>query len=225
MLSKEAHDWWVATRAELDANGVAITWVVFRREFLRRYFPEDVRGRKEIEFLELKQGNMSVPKYASKFVELSKYYTHYYNDEARKLSKCIKFENGLRDEIKQGIRNECKSEEKKYFNSGKVGHIAFDCRMKSVTCYNCDEEGHNNPQCTKPKKNQAGGKVFALSGSETTPEDQLIKAAGAKDLEMTARQVGEAVKDVAAVFMLFASMELKGKVVSSELPVVREYLE
>ncbi|XP_058725844.1 zinc finger protein GIS2-like [Vicia villosa] len=122
-------------------------------------------------------------------------------------------------------RNECKSEEKKYFNSGKMGHIAFDCRMKSVTCYNCNEEGHNNPQCTKPKKNQAGGKVFALSGSETTPEDQLIKAAGAKDLEMTARQVGEAIKDVAAVFMLFASMELKGKVVSSELPVVREYPE
>ncbi|XP_058726571.1 uncharacterized protein LOC131597932 [Vicia villosa] len=54
MLSEEAGDLWVANRAELDADGVEITWVVFRREFLRRYFPEDVQGRKEIEFLELK---------------------------------------------------------------------------------------------------------------------------------------------------------------------------
>ncbi|XP_058765550.1 uncharacterized protein LOC131639051 [Vicia villosa] len=53
-----------------------------RGNFLRRYFPEDVRGKKEIEFLELKQGSMTVPEYASKFVELAKYYAHYTNDEA-----------------------------------------------------------------------------------------------------------------------------------------------
>src|SRR3954467_3563354 len=104
MLSEEADDWWLSTKAELDASDTAITWTVFRREFLRRYFPEDVRGRKEVEFLALVQGNMSVPEYAAKFVELAKYYVHYNNDEASEFSKCVKFENGLRDEIKQGIR-------------------------------------------------------------------------------------------------------------------------
>ena len=38
-------------------------------------------GRKEIEFMELKQGNMTVSEYASKFTELAKYYAHYNNDE------------------------------------------------------------------------------------------------------------------------------------------------
>ncbi|XP_058759277.1 uncharacterized protein LOC131632554 [Vicia villosa] len=104
MLSEEADDCWVTTRTELDGDGVAITWAVFRREFMRKYFPEDVRGRKKIEFLELKQGSMMVPEYASKFVELAKYYTHYNNEEAREFSKSIKFYNGLRNEIKQGIR-------------------------------------------------------------------------------------------------------------------------
>src|SRR3954469_14875221 len=66
MLSEEADDWWMASRDELESAGVAITWAVFRREFLRRYFPEDVRGRKEVEFLELTQGNITVPEYASK---------------------------------------------------------------------------------------------------------------------------------------------------------------
>ncbi|KAI5420943.1 hypothetical protein KIW84_044695 [Lathyrus oleraceus] len=34
----------------------------------------------------------------------------------------------------------------------------------------------NCPQCPKPKKeNQSGGKVFALSGSETSADDRLIR--------------------------------------------------
>ena len=52
--------------------------------------------------MELKQGNRSVTEYAAKFVELTKYYTPY--DEANgEFSKCVKFESGLRPEIKQGI--------------------------------------------------------------------------------------------------------------------------
>jgi len=58
MLAEEADDWWVSTQPILQNEGAVITWAVFRREFLRRYFPEDVRGKKEIEFLELKQGDM-----------------------------------------------------------------------------------------------------------------------------------------------------------------------
>src|SRR4051812_38555518 len=42
MLSEEADDWWMASRDELKSAGVAITWAVFRREFMRRCFPEDV---------------------------------------------------------------------------------------------------------------------------------------------------------------------------------------
>jgi len=41
---------------------------------LNRYFPEDVRGKKEIEFLERKQGDMSVTEYAAKFVKLAKFF-------------------------------------------------------------------------------------------------------------------------------------------------------
>ena len=52
--------------------------------------------KKEIEFLEMKQGNTSVTEYAAKFVELAKFYPHY-TAETTEFSKCIKFENGLRD--------------------------------------------------------------------------------------------------------------------------------
>ncbi|XP_058758799.1 uncharacterized protein LOC131632051 [Vicia villosa] len=102
MLAVEAEDWWLETRQRLEVVGEEITWVVFRREFLRKYYPEDVRGKKEIEFLELKQGNMSVTEYAAKFTELAKFYP-YYDGSGAEFSKCIKFENGLRSEIKKFV--------------------------------------------------------------------------------------------------------------------------
>ena len=90
---------WVSVLPILENGGGVVTWAVFRREFLNKYFPEDVRGKKEIEFLELKQGDMSVTECAPKFVELAKFYPHY----TAEFSKCIKFENGLRAEIKRAI--------------------------------------------------------------------------------------------------------------------------
>jgi len=65
LLAEEADDWLVSLLPILEQDGVVVTWAVFRREFLDRYFPEDARGKKEIEFLELKQGDMSVTEYAA----------------------------------------------------------------------------------------------------------------------------------------------------------------
>ncbi|XP_058725985.1 uncharacterized protein LOC131597297 [Vicia villosa] len=55
-LVGEADDWWLDTRQRVETAGEVINWAVFSREFLSKYFPEDVCGKKEIEFLELKQG-------------------------------------------------------------------------------------------------------------------------------------------------------------------------
>jgi len=102
MLAEEADDWWVSTQPILENGGGVVTWVVFRREFMNRYFSEDVHGKKEIKFVELKQGDMSVTEYAAKFVELAKFYPHY-TPETTEFSNCIKFENGLRAKIKRAI--------------------------------------------------------------------------------------------------------------------------
>lgn len=72
---------------------------MFRVRFLEKYFPEDVCSKKDIEFLEHKKGNMTVAEYASKFEELVKFCAHY-NGVPVEESKCIKFENELRPEIK-----------------------------------------------------------------------------------------------------------------------------
>lgn len=103
MLAEEANDWWINTHQVLDVAVEVVTWAVFSGEFLRKYFPEDVRGKKEIEFLELKHGNLSAIEYAARFVELAKFYPHY-SEVTVEFLKCIKFKNGLRPEIKKAFR-------------------------------------------------------------------------------------------------------------------------
>jgi hypothetical protein len=198
---------------------------------------------------------LSVTEYAAKFTELAKFYPHY--DGANvEFSKCIKFENGLRPEIKkvvgyQKIRvfanlidscrifeednnahykilsekrgrgqhsrgkpyetpvgkgkhkvipgrrtsegdapanvtcfkcgksghksNVCRLGKTRCFRCGMPGHAARDCKQKDVVCFNCGEGGHISAKCQKPKRGQESGKVFALSGTQTTNEDGLVR--------------------------------------------------
>lgn len=51
----------------LEATGAEITRDMFRNKFLEKYFPKDVSGKKETEFPKLKQWNMTVAEYATKF--------------------------------------------------------------------------------------------------------------------------------------------------------------
>lgn len=45
-------------RQWLGATGIEITWDTFKKEFMEKYFSADVRSKKEIEFLQLKQRHM-----------------------------------------------------------------------------------------------------------------------------------------------------------------------
>ncbi|XP_058744316.1 uncharacterized protein LOC131616879 [Vicia villosa] len=102
MLEKEAEDWCNNTLQRFEEDGIQVTRALFRDVFLENYFPEDCRGKKKVEFLELKQGNGIVAEYAARFQELIKY-CPYYNTANAERSKCLKFVNGLRHDIKKSI--------------------------------------------------------------------------------------------------------------------------
>jgi hypothetical protein len=54
MLAEEAENWWGNMWQRLEAEGTVITWYNFKDEFLGKYFPTDVRNKKEKDFMELK---------------------------------------------------------------------------------------------------------------------------------------------------------------------------
>jgi hypothetical protein len=94
MLTAEAENWQDKVRQRLEAVGTKITCAVFKHEFLRKYYPEDVRARKKAEFLELNQGDMTMAEYAAKFRVLIKY-NPYYNVVALLVQK-LQRESSLR---------------------------------------------------------------------------------------------------------------------------------
>ncbi|WVZ19293.1 hypothetical protein V8G54_006615 [Vigna mungo] len=103
LLSGEACHWWSSTRALLESTNVLITWDLFKTKFYEEYFPNSVRFAKEVEFLQLVQGNMTVSKYADKFKHLLRFHTIAMNEEYQ----CRKFENGLRGDIKLLVAGFC----------------------------------------------------------------------------------------------------------------------
>ena len=64
---------------------------------------------------------------------------------------------------------------KKCYKGGKLGHLIADCKENMVTCYNYGEPGHIITHFAKPKQALIGGKVFALTGTQTSDDDRLIK--------------------------------------------------
>ena len=70
----------------------AMTWAEFQELFMGKYFPTSVRHVKAQEFLELKQGAMTVIEYMARFTELA----HFANDYvATDLAKVRRLKNGL----------------------------------------------------------------------------------------------------------------------------------
>ena len=71
----------------------AMTWEDFQEHFMSKFFSASARYAKAREFLELRQGSMSLLEYAAKFTELARFRDDYM---AIDMAKVRKFEDGLK---------------------------------------------------------------------------------------------------------------------------------
>ena len=77
-----------------------MTWAKFHGLFMSKYFPTTARYAKAQEFLELKQGMMTVMEYVARFTELAHFGDDYV---ATDMAKVRRFENGLKLSIRGKI--------------------------------------------------------------------------------------------------------------------------
>ena len=77
-----------------------MTWEEFHDLFTGKYFSATARHAKAQEFLELKQGAMTVIEYVARFTKLALFADDYV---AKYLAKVMRFENGLRLSIRGRI--------------------------------------------------------------------------------------------------------------------------
>ncbi|GKV41417.1 hypothetical protein SLEP1_g48955 [Rubroshorea leprosula] len=96
-LEGEADDWWTVVQDGFSKRGEEVTWDKFVQAFYRKYFSAVVLERKELEFMNLKQDDMTVDEYQAKFNSLMKFAPHLVNDEVRKVRK---FQRGLKASIR-----------------------------------------------------------------------------------------------------------------------------
>ncbi|KAL2252900.1 UNVERIFIED_CONTAM: putative mitochondrial protein, partial [Sesamum indicum] len=92
LLEKDALDWWEIVPGSKN-RPVTLTWNDFFKEFADKYTPAVYRNHKKVEFLELKQNDLSIAEYELQFFRLSKYALEEVStDELRR----DRFERGLR---------------------------------------------------------------------------------------------------------------------------------
>ena len=97
-LEGEAQVLWNWTKTSRDLE--AMTWAEFHDLFMGKYFSDTARHAKAQEFLELKQGTMTVMDYVARFTELARFADDYV---ATDMAKVRRFENGLRLSIRGWI--------------------------------------------------------------------------------------------------------------------------
>jgi hypothetical protein len=76
---------------------IAITWDIFKHEFIRPFFPRVMQKAKAQEFLDLVQGGKSVIDYAVKFLQLLRFSMYLIVNEDKSAKK---FEWGLNSHIR-----------------------------------------------------------------------------------------------------------------------------
>ena len=81
-LEGEAQVWWRWART--SRNLEVMTWVEFQELFMGKYFPEIAKAQ---EFLELKQGVMTVMDYVTRFTELAHFADDYVATDMAKVRR------------------------------------------------------------------------------------------------------------------------------------------
>ncbi|XP_075521371.1 uncharacterized protein LOC142554593 [Primulina tabacum] len=198
LLTKTARIWWDATKISINVS--ALKWQEFKDLFYDKYFPRDVRSQKVKEFLELRQGNMTIQEYILKFEEGFSLPHIWPVMTLKRDEKEIEKERQLKRQDfstnGQGSRWKGKGkfrgkEKEEYRPKAPMPPPAYDrhvcpkcgkmhtgeCLVGSNRCFRCGGVGHVIKNC--PVKGEKGndrvqGRIFAMTKEGANPDSSVI---------------------------------------------------
>ncbi|XP_027922644.1 uncharacterized protein LOC114180530 [Vigna unguiculata] len=164
--------WWSSMKMMLE-DSRDHHWELFKKKFYAEFFPDSVRYAKEVEFLQLMQGDMSVSEYAEKFKHLGRFHTLKMAEDWQ----CRKFENGLRVTssswwlpLYQGIP--CLGREGGHaIDAARWATSSRIAQYRSTVSRPSSQHHHITRGGARP---QAAGRVYAVTGAEAAGSGNLI---------------------------------------------------
>ncbi|XP_004514096.1 uncharacterized protein [Cicer arietinum] len=191
LLIGEAEYWWQGARQITEGNHEDMTWEVFKRRFLDKYFPKSARAGKEDQFLRLYQGSLTASEYATKFESLAKHF-RYFRNQMDEEYMCERFESELMYEIKecvgpldihqyQVLVEKCKKVEimkRGRLNRGVIGGPARPQKPSHLAKYFQEKDTYDNKEVVNNKdvaRRTTRGHVYHISGEEAPSSLELIQ--------------------------------------------------
>ena len=110
-----------------------------------KYFPETARHAKAQEFLELKQGAMTVMDYVARFIELARFADDYVANDLAKVSSKRK---DSQSSSNSGKRQRASSS-RGFQSRGHPGQgqMRVTGHARQLVCYHCQQPGHMRRDC------------------------------------------------------------------------------
>lgn len=101
LLRERAAIWWLSVERMLGGNVNQFTWDQFKESFYAKFFPASLRDDKRQEFIDLKQGQMTLEEYDYEFDILSLFAPELVETEA---ARAQRFVWGLKNDLRGFVR-------------------------------------------------------------------------------------------------------------------------
>ncbi|WMV51096.1 hypothetical protein MTR67_044481, partial [Solanum verrucosum] len=170
-----AQVWFNQWKEERAVDAGPLDWKKFKGAFLDRFFPLEIRDEKVLEFINLRQGNMSVKEYALKFTKFCKYVLFIVADLRARMSKFVSGASEMihAEQIKEEKLKERSREAKRaktsdgdFPHSSSNGHDRSRFRRRfsgqgssKAPTPKFNKERVSNP---KPQGGSGGGNIFSI---------------------------------------------------------------
>ncbi|XP_073041820.1 uncharacterized protein [Primulina eburnea] len=190
-LEDRARKWWETVSPSL-ADVEEITWQIFKREFLKQYYPAEFRLQKLNEFENFRQSpDMTVMEYTSKFNDLGTYVPTIMSDETLKMHR---FKKGLNSRIQSALA---------VYKPSSFADLMGAAMSAETDIKRREEENKNkrpmNNQSTQnnlkfKKPNYSGGSFKGSSGSTGDTEGKWYDTCRQKHIGECYRKTGTCFK-------------------------------
>ena len=95
--------WWKTLKDSYQDIANDIAWATFKEQFADKYVPSHIKRQMAVELQLLKQGDMTVLQYVTKFERLSRYAPELVDTEEKKIIKFLEGLNPILDQHATGV--------------------------------------------------------------------------------------------------------------------------